>query len=118
MKTSDLVFVGIKGSVVALNCATGQQEWATHLKGRDFVNILLESDLLLASCNGEIFCLDPLSGNALWHNPLKGFGTGLATLATEQNPSGGNSTVLAEKHRRDEQAAASGAVVAATVASS
>jgi outer membrane protein assembly factor BamB len=32
MKTSDLVFIGIKGSVVALNRATGGQVWATNLK--------------------------------------------------------------------------------------
>jgi outer membrane protein assembly factor BamB len=32
---------------------------------------------------GEIFCLDPLTGKVLWHNPLKGFGTGLASIATD-----------------------------------
>jgi outer membrane protein assembly factor BamB len=118
MKTSDLVFVGIKGSVVALNRATGQQEWATHLKGGDFVNLVLDEEKLLACCHGEIFCLDPVNGNALWHNPLKGFGTGLATIATKLSPQPGNSSGLLEKHRRDEQAAASGAVAAAVAASS
>ena len=114
MKTSDLVFVGIKGSVVALNRATGQQVWATHLKGSNFVNVAVQNGAVLASCYGEIFCLDPLTGDALWHNPLKGFGLGLATIATEHNPGDGNAPVLAEKRRRDEAAAASGAVVAAT----
>ena len=33
MKTSDLVFIGIKGSVIALNRGTGEQVWVTHLKG-------------------------------------------------------------------------------------
>ena len=113
MKTSDLVFIGIKGSVVALNRATGQQVWTTQLKGSDFVNVVLQDGAILASCYGEIFCLDPLTGKALWHNPLKGFGTGLATIATEQNPASGNAPVLAEKRRRDEAAAASAAVVAA-----
>jgi hypothetical protein len=32
MKTSELIFIGIKGSVVALNRATGGQVWATHLR--------------------------------------------------------------------------------------
>lgn len=109
MKTSDFVFIGIKGSVVALNRATGQQVWATHLKGSDFVNVLLEDRAILASCCGEIFCLDPLTGHALWHNPLKGFGTGLATIATEHNPGTGNAPVLAEKHRRDAAAASAAA---------
>ena len=112
MKTSDLAFIGIKGSVVALNRATGERVWATHLKGFTFVNVVLQNDAVLASCYGEVFCLDPLTGNALWHNPLKGFGTGLATIATEHNPVGGNAPVLAEKRRRDEEAAASAGAVA------
>ena len=117
MQTSDLVFIGLKGSVVALNRATGLQVWATHLKGSDFVNVVLLNGAILASCYGEIFCLDPLTGVAMWHNPLKGFGTGLATIATEHNAMEGNAAVLAEKRRRDEEAAASATVVATTIAS-
>jgi outer membrane protein assembly factor BamB len=109
MKTSDLVFIGIKGSVVALDRATGQQVWATHLKGSDFVNVVVQNGAVLASCYGEIFCVDPLTGDALWHNPLKGFGTGLATIATEHNPGSDNALVLAEKHRRDAEASAAAA---------
>ena len=105
MKTAQLVFIGIKGSVVALNRATGQQEWATHLKGSDFVNVVVQDGAVLASCYGEIFCLDPLTGASMWHNPLKGFGRGLATIATEDNPGTSNASVLSEKHRRDEAAA-------------
>jgi hypothetical protein len=57
---------------------------------------------LLAAVEGA------LTGNARWHNRLKGFGTGLATIATEHNLGGGTARpVLAEKRRRDEQAAAS-----------
>jgi outer membrane protein assembly factor BamB len=109
MKTSDLLFIGIKGSVVALNGATGQQVWATHLKGYDFVNVIVQNEAVLASCCGEVFCLDPLTGNARWHNPLKGFGRGLATMATEQNPGSGNALVPAEKQLRDAAAAAAAA---------
>ncbi|MGO8674915.1 MAG: PQQ-binding-like beta-propeller repeat protein [Limisphaerales bacterium] len=107
MKTSDLVFIGIRGSVVALNRGTGQQVWATHLKGSDFVNVVVDNGTILASCYGEVFCLDPLTGNGLWHNRLKGFGWGLATIATEDSSRSGNAPVTAEKCRRDEQAAAS-----------
>ena len=109
MKISDLVFIGIKGSVVALDRATGEQVWATHLKSFDFVNVLLEDGAVLASCCGEVFCLDPLTGNALWHNPLKGFGRGLATIATEHDPGTGNAPVLAENQRRDAAASAAAA---------
>ena len=107
MKTSDLVFIGIKGSVIALDRNTGQQVWATHLKGSDFVNVVLQDGAVLASCYGEIFCLEPLTGEGKWHNPLKGFGTGLATIATD------NVSVLAAKRRGDEQAAATAATTAA-----
>lgn len=114
MKTSELVFIGIKGSVIALNRFTGQQEWATHLKGGEFVNVILERDVLLASCCGEIFCLNPLTGQGLWHNPLKGFGRGLVTIATEQTPGNNMPAALAEKHRRDQESAAVTAAAAAS----
>lgn len=106
MKTSDLVFIGIKGTVVALNRDTGQQAWATHLEGSDFVNVVVQNGVVLASCYGEIFCLDPLTGDALWHNPLKGFGRGLATIATDDNSGTGNAPVAAEERRRDAEAPA------------
>jgi outer membrane protein assembly factor BamB len=109
MKTSDLVFIGIRGSVVALNRATGEQVWATHLKGSDFVNVALEGGRVFATCYGEVFCLEPLTGDALWHNRLKGFGTGLATIATEDSLRSGLTPALAEKRRRDEGAAAAAA---------
>jgi outer membrane protein assembly factor BamB len=111
MKTSDLIFIGIKGSVVALNRATGAQVWATHLKGWDYVNVLVENGILIASCYGEVFCLDPLTGRGLWHNRLKGFGTGLASIATEQSGATPNALLVA-KRRRDEQAASSAAAAA------
>ena len=110
MKTSDLVIVGIGRSVVALNGTTGEQVWATRLKGYDFVNVVLDGRRILATSCGEIFCLDPLTGHLLWHNRLKGFGTGLASIATAQAVGGGWTTVLAEKQRRG-QAAAAGAMV-------
>ena len=109
MKTLDLVLIGIRGSVVALERATGKQVWATHLKGSDFVNVVLEDDRVMASCRGEIFCLDALNGNALWHNGLKGFGTGLATIATDWNQTNLSTAVLSEKRRQEEAAAASAA---------
>ncbi len=112
MKTSDFIYVGIKGSVVALDRTTGRQVWATHLKGSYFVNVVLQNGALLAACCGEIFCLDPSTGAGLWHNPLKGFGTDLATIATGARH--GDVGVLAEQQRQEQQAAASSAVVTST----
>lgn len=107
MKTTELVFVGIGRSVVALKRATGEQVWATRIKGYDFVNVVLDGGSIFATCCGEIFCLDPLTGQGLWHNPLKGFGTGLASIATDTGARSGLSAVLAEKQRQDEAAASS-----------
>ena len=116
MKTSDLIYIGIKGSVIALNLTTGEQVWSTHLKGSDFVNVLVEGEKVFATCYGEVFCLDPMSGEGLWHNRLKGLGTGLATIATEDTLRSTLTTVLAEKRRRDEQAAASAGAAASAAA--
>jgi outer membrane protein assembly factor BamB len=108
MKTSDLIFVGIKGKVVALDRATGVQVWATHLKGVDLVNVVVQNGMVLAMCYGELFCLDPLTGDAIWHNPLKGYGIGLATIAMEQSPAN-MPLIMAEQRRREQQAAAGAA---------
>jgi outer membrane protein assembly factor BamB len=113
MKTSELIFIGIKGSVVALDRATGKQVWATHLKGSDFVNVILDQDQVVATCYGEVFCLDPYTGDSLWHNPLKGFGTGLATMGGGSQQSALQTPLLSEKRRREEAAAAAGAAAAA-----
>jgi hypothetical protein len=112
MKTSDLIFIGIKGSVIALTRATGQQVWATRLKGCDFVNVVVQGEAVIASCHGEIFCLDPITGNARWHNPLKGFGMGLVTIAAGDNSGAGNTPIIAAKRRRDEESASAGAAAA------
>ena len=111
MKTSELIFIGIRGSVVALNRATGEQVWVTRLKGYDFVNVVVEDDKIFATAHGEIFCLDPATGNGLWHNRLKGFGIGLATIATCKGAANGPIVVMADKRRRDEEAASTTAVV-------
>src|SRR5258708_25917214 len=84
MKNLELVFVGIKGSVVALNRETGGQVWARRLGSTDFVNVVVEGERVFATTYGEIFCLDPVTGEVLWHNKLKGHGTGLAAIVTSE----------------------------------
>ncbi len=113
MKTLELVFVGIKGSVVALNRETGEQVWAKRLVSTDFVNVVVEVERVFATTYGEIFCLDPVTGEVLWHNKLKGYGTGLATIATSESSGSGLAAAMAEKRRRDEESAAATAAVTA-----
>ncbi|HEV3199168.1 MAG TPA: PQQ-binding-like beta-propeller repeat protein [Bryobacteraceae bacterium] len=97
-----MVFIGIKGTVVALDRATGQEVWRTTLKG-DFVNVVLQDGDLYATAVGELFCLDPASGAIRWHNGLKGMGRGLITIATAGNQ---QIPVMREKQQQDEAAAA------------
>jgi len=51
-----LLFVGIKGSVVALDRATGNERWRTKLKGMSFVSLHRDDRYLYASTRGELFC--------------------------------------------------------------
>jgi outer membrane protein assembly factor BamB len=112
MSQSKLIHLGIKGSVIALNSATGQEVWARKLTGSDFVNVVLSGSDVLAATHGELFCLDAQTGIPRWHNPLKGYGWGLVSIAGAgilANPM----LALAEKRRKDEAAAASGSAVTA-----
>ena len=81
---------------------------ATSLKGGEFVNVVLDGNNLYATARGEVFCLDPNTGIIRWHNPLKGYGWGLVSIAGE-GISQNDSLLAAEKRRRDQQAAASSA---------
>ena len=49
----DTIFVGIKGTVVAIDRSTGKTLWKTDLKGADFVNVTLQDGDLLAACRGR-----------------------------------------------------------------
>ena len=99
------VFVGICGTVLALDRSTGEEIWRTALKGSDFVNVALDGGQLLASARGEVYCLDPATGEILWSNPLKGLGWGLVSFTS---PSiAGAAACLSEEHRRQQAHTAS-----------
>ncbi len=105
MAQSKIIYLGVKGSVMAVDSSTGQQVWLTQLKGTEFVNVVLDGDNLYATTRGEIFCLDPQGGGIRWHNPLRGYGWGLITVAGEGIAQSATVT-NAEKRRRDQQQAA------------
>ncbi|HET7374312.1 MAG TPA: PQQ-binding-like beta-propeller repeat protein [Gemmatimonadaceae bacterium] len=103
-----LVFVGIRSSVIALDERTGDEVWRTELRSSDYVAVLWDGDSLFAANSGEVWRVDPETGNLLWHNELKGMGRGLVSLASSRRPNTTASTdIAAEKRRRDAQAAAS-----------
>ncbi len=108
MRIHDLMFVGIKGSVLALYRSSGQIVWSAKV-GTDFVNVVVEGEMVYASSQGEVVCLDPFNGQELWRNQLKGYGLGLATIAFDGNRSGSSMATLSEKRRRDEESSSSAA---------
>ncbi len=81
MGITKYVFVGIRGSVVALDRNSGEVLWETHLNGDEFVNLVLADTYLYATTRGELFCLEPFTGRVRWGNSLKGFGNGVASIA-------------------------------------
>ncbi len=109
-----IVYIGLKAMVVALDRRTGTEIWRTKLTvgvGRSsaFVTLYRDDDILFAGVGGELFALDPKSGMVLWHNPLKGFGYGISSIAgdtTAAGYSGPPPSVAEIKRQRD--AAASG----------
>jgi outer membrane protein assembly factor BamB len=98
-----LVFIGIKGSVIAIDRTTGSLVWNAPLKGSDFVTLLLDGDDLFASARGELFCLDSLTGRIRWNNGLKGMGWGLMSIATQNGSS--STPAMAEHHKRQQASA-------------
>jgi outer membrane protein assembly factor BamB len=107
---TSVVFIGIKGTVLALDRATGQEVWRTPLKGGDFVNVVIDGGELFAAAKGELFRLDPGTGAILWQNTLRGLGRDLVTIASSGTS---GAAVIREKRRREEAAAAAGAGAAA-----
>ena len=116
MTTRELAFLGINGSVIAIEKATGRRLWGTKLKGTDYVSVLVDGDYVLAGTYGEIFCLETTTGKILWHDPLKGYGWGLMGIAT-LNGSADPSLAQAHKAKEEQDSGASAAIIATTATS-
>lgn len=110
---SSLLYVGIRAHVVAFDAKTGLEVWRTALPSKyrssnAFVSVMRDADGLYATCAGELFSLDPRTGALLWHDALKGLGTGFVSLASDAGGSTNDTAATAEATRR-RQAAAAGA---------
>jgi outer membrane protein assembly factor BamB len=104
MTKPDLVLLGIRGSIVAMDRKSGQRAWETSLKGAGFVTVLLDGDQVFAGTHGEIFCLEAATGKILWQDGLKGYGFGLMSIATRKGSS--EAAVLAAEFVREQQSSA------------
>ena len=103
------VIVGIKGTVLAIDRATGNTLWQADLKGSDFVSVSLEGNELFAASRGQVYRLDPATGNILWTNSLPGLGWGIVAIAADSS----GAAAAAEKRRADAAAAAGAAAAGA-----
>src|SRR3954449_2888081 len=86
-KLAQLVFVGFNGRAAALDRDSGEIVWSNNDMHRGYVTLLLDGDRLIASSNGYMYCLDPYTGDILWHNPMTGFGYGVTSLASVRGQS-------------------------------
>ncbi len=88
-RVEDLIFVGFNSRVAALDRYSGELVWQWKSpKGSGFVSLLLDGDRLIASVNGYTYCLEPLFGQQVWANPLRGFGVGVPSLASVRGMTG------------------------------
>jgi len=79
MRVEQLIFVGLNGYALALDRDSGEIVWSNNEMKSGYVTLLLDGDRLICSTNGYLYCLDPLTGQTLWHNPLRGYGSGAPT---------------------------------------
>lgn len=104
-----LIFIGIRGSVLALQRDNGAIIWEAKLPGCSFVNLAWDDERVYALSNGEVFCLDAGDGRVLWKNPLKGFGYGLGAVLVpgqgQNNPAAIVAQLAAEEAARSQSTA-------------
>lgn len=85
MGNNDLIYIGMRAHVVALDKATGAEVWRRQLNGSisgdRFVTLLVENERIYAHTKGELYCLDAMTGSILWRNELRGLSYDLASLA-------------------------------------
>lgn len=110
----DLVFVGFNKRVIALDRYDGQIVWAWRAKeGSGYASLLLDGDRLIVGVNGYIYCLDPMFGQEVWSNPLKGKGMGITSMTSVRGATFADPAAAAAEAAQQQQAAA-GATAATT----
>jgi outer membrane protein assembly factor BamB len=109
MAQRDAIFVGIRGTVLALDPGTGTELWRATLKPGYFVNVGFDGQRVIATTRGEVFALDPATGHVLWNNRLEGLGISFVTIAgSSQVPA------MAQSQQNSDNAAGAAAAAAAS----
>lgn len=112
MQIEETVFIAFNSRVGCLDQRTGEIIWSWKTpKGHGYVSVLLDGNRLFVSVQGYTYALDARTGAQLWHNPMKGFGLGVATLASVHGTS--QQPILGEASARARRAAAAGGAAGA-----
>lgn len=83
MDISALVFTAFNKRVAALDRDTGEIIWQwTAPSGETYASLLLDGDRLIVCIHGYMYALEAATGRQLWANEMKGFGYGVASLAS------------------------------------
>jgi outer membrane protein assembly factor BamB len=83
-----MIYGGTGGFVFAFDPSSGNEIWRCKLETGGFFNaarcgdvaVILQDNILIASCNGHIWGIDPKTGEQIWHNGLAGLGLGFVSL--------------------------------------
>ncbi len=118
MKVEDLMFVGFNSRAAALDRQTGDVVWQWKApSGSGFVSVLLDGERLFVAVQGYTYCLDPVTGQQLWFNPMKGFGMGVTSLAGTRGQSASALLAQAGAQQAAAASAASSGAAGSTVSS-
>lgn len=104
----DLVYVGFNSRVICLHRDTGEIVWQWKSpKGSGFVGTLLDGDRIIASVQGYMYCLDALTGEQYWTNPLTGMGLGVPSITSIHGSSGSAAAaaIIAQQQQQSHQTA-------------
>jgi len=126
---SELIFVGGRDLVVALDRYDGTEVWrweARHTKGAwgwlsspSFVSISLDADRLIVASPKRVWCLDPLTGEEVWVSADVSFGReAYPVIASGSTGQSSAAAAAAAAAQAAAAAAAAQAAAAATDASS
>jgi len=109
MAGRDAIYIGVQGTVLALDPSAGSELWRTPLKGNGFVNVVHQGRVIIATTRGEVFALDRATGHVIWNNKLKGLGMGFVTIA-----GAGQAAVISAAHDQSDGGAAAAAAAASS----
>lgn len=85
VRESTVYVAAHSGHLLLLDYATGKERACTTFKGSGQAPaLLLDQEELFVVMGGEVTAFD-LEGEVLWHEPLKGRGNGVASLAFPGN---------------------------------